>query len=315
MRKRLLALCVAEAEAVHSRMGEAMRARLIALAVTLLCLGSIPAAADTFYFYAGMKYPGGMGGFYAHLGPWTETYSGGGPHQPGNSLSAGTTLEQYIGWSLTGYYLLAPGPLEVTENWDGTKTDRTSYGGTEATFQLSGSLFGTTWAGTYKGGTATAVAVVHPGQPCIPAFPWSCNPPPPLRPYVVHGELSGTAVATDGRMLSFVVRYWAPSGAPDGDFAWVDSIIITVQTPAQAIDELSSLVAAYNIQQGLGGSLDAKLQNVQAALEAVNAGQREDAASKLAAFINAVEAQRGKELTDAQADQLEALARRILSAL
>jgi len=42
------------------------------------------------------------------------------------------------------------------------------------------------------------------------------------------------------------------------------------------------------------GSLDAKLQNVQAALEAVNAGQREDAASKLAAFINAVEAQRRK---------------------
>jgi hypothetical protein len=57
------------------------------------------------------------------------------------------------------------------------------------------------------------------------------------------------------------------------------------------------------------------LQNVQAALTAANAGQRQDAINQLLAFINAVEAQRGKALTNAQADQLELMCRQILASL
>jgi len=99
-----------------------------------------------------------------------------------------------------------------------------------------------------------------------------------------------------------------------GDTA-ADTAVVTVITPAQAIQRLASLVAGYNLQQGIANSLDAKLQNAREALEAANAGQRADAASKLQAFINAVEAQRGKELTVAQADQLISLATRILAVL
>ncbi len=82
-----------------------------------------------------------------------------------------------------------------------------------------------------------------------------------------------------------------------------------------AIQSLSSLVAGFNLKQGIANSLDSKLQNALDAYEAANAGNRQDAANKLMAFINAVEAQRDQTITSEQADQLVAVARRILSVL
>ena len=55
--------------------------------------------------------------------------------------------------------------------------------------------------------------------------------------------------------------------------------------------------------------------NALAALDAANAGNRNDAINKLEAFINSVEAQRGKELTDEQAELLGSYARYIVEAL
>ena len=51
------------------------------------------------------------------------------------------------------------------------------------------------------------------------------------------------------------------------------------------------------------------------ALNAANAGDREDAVNKLQAFINAVEAQSGNQLTVEQADQLIAAANRIIAVI
>jgi sugar lactone lactonase YvrE len=90
---------------------------------------------------------------------------------------------------------------------------------------------------------------------------------------------------------------------------------VEVLTASQAIQGLSDLVVNFNLKQGIANSLDAKLQNAFDALEAANAGLRQDAQNKLQAFINGVEAQRGKELTDEQADQLIALTQSILSVL
>ena len=67
---------------------------------------------------------------------------------------------------------------------------------------------------------------------------------------------------------------------------------------------MTVIVTSLNLKQGIENSLDSKLQNVLDALDAANAGQREDAINKIQAFINSVEAQRGKELTDEQADTL-----------
>ena len=94
-----------------------------------------------------------------------------------------------------------------------------------------------------------------------------------------------------------------------------DTATVTVQAPAGAVRSLSALVLSYNLKQGIASSLDGKLQKVLAALEAANAGQRQDAANKLGAFIDAVEAQRGKALSNTQANELAALAGRILAVL
>ncbi|MHA2142931.1 MAG: LamG domain-containing protein [Candidatus Thorarchaeota archaeon] len=75
---------------------------------------------------------------------------------------------------------------------------------------------------------------------------------------------------------------------------------------------LIDLINEMNLKQGIDNSLDSKIQNVQAALDAANAGNREDAINKLEAFINAVEAQRGNALTDEQANMLVEEALRII---
>jgi hypothetical protein len=101
----------------------------------------------------------------------------------------------------------------------------------------------------------------------------------------------------------------------DGTFAAGIYSVTVDTTPAGAIRSLSVLVSNDDLNPGLARSLNEKLQNAAAALDAGHAGQRGDAANKLGAFINAVEAQRGKALTNAQADELVGLARKILAAL
>ena len=88
--------------------------------------------------------------------------------------------------------------------------------------------------------------------------------------------------------------------------------VITVST---AVVNLIALVESFNLQQGLENSLDTKLANLQAALDASNAGQRQNAINLLQAFLNEVEAQRGKKLTDEQADMLVMEVNRILATL
>ena len=93
------------------------------------------------------------------------------------------------------------------------------------------------------------------------------------------------------------------------------SIQITVITSAQAINDLVAVVTAYNLKQGIANSLDTKLTNAMAAMNAANADQRGDAVNKMQAFINAVTAQRGKELTNEQADNLIAIANDIICSI
>ena len=69
------------------------------------------------------------------------------------------------------------------------------------------------------------------------------------------------------------------------------------------------------MQQGISNSLDAKLDNVVKAIDDLNANNNVAAINSLNAFINAVEAQRGKKLTDAQADSLIQQAQLILASL
>ena len=120
-------------------------------------------------------------------------------------------------------------------------------------------------------------------------------------------------------------NYWSDWTGPDNDNdGFVDYPYVftggqdnypLAPTPEQAIEKLIVDVEAMNLQQGIDNSLDAKLQNALDALNAANAGQRQDAFNKMEAFINAVEAQRGGKLTNEQADILIAEANYIISLL
>ncbi len=120
------------------------------------------------------------------------------------------------------------------------------------------------------------------------------------------------ATHTYGAVGQFVVTLTVTD---DQGATGTDTATVTVQTSAQGVGSLQALLAADNLKPGVASSLNDKLKNALASLQAANAKLRQDAPNKLAAFINAVEAQRGKGMTSAQADELEALARRILAGL
>jgi hypothetical protein len=94
-----------------------------------------------------------------------------------------------------------------------------------------------------------------------------------------------------------------------------DTMVLTVLSTTDAIQNLTQIVQSFNLQQGISNALDSKLQNVQDALSADNSGARQDAVNKLQAFISSVEAQRGNKLTGVQADALVAMARRIMAVI
>ena len=91
-----------------------------------------------------------------------------------------------------------------------------------------------------------------------------------------------------------------------------DSVEVTVRSPDEAIDDLEDLVDSMGLHGGTTNSLTSKLQNAKQSL--MN-GQANAALNLLQAFINQVNAQRGKKLTDAQADELIAEAQRIIDAI
>jgi HYR domain len=88
---------------------------------------------------------------------------------------------------------------------------------------------------------------------------------------------------------------------------------VTVLSATQQIDNIVTQVKAVNAKEGVADSLDAKLQNVLAALSSAKAGDKVSACNKLDSFINEVRAQTGpgKSLTQADADWLIADAQRI----
>ncbi|HXE89762.1 MAG TPA: kelch repeat-containing protein [Terriglobales bacterium] len=133
-----------------------------------------------------------------------------------------------------------------------------------------------------------------------------------------YDPTANTFAATDGNMTSDRLAHTATllsSGKVLVAGGGSADLYHPLDQPVPLLQQLVVVVASYNLQQGISNSLDTKLQNVLEALNEANAGQRADAANKLQAFINAVDAQRDKELTSTQADELTAMAMRILSVL
>lgn len=86
-------------------------------------------------------------------------------------------------------------------------------------------------------------------------------------------------------------------------------------TATEMINDLVNLVETFNLQQGINNSLDSKLEAALNALDDVNENNDQAAINSLQSFINSVEAQRGNQITNTQADQLIAAANEIISSL
>jgi hypothetical protein len=96
------------------------------------------------------------------------------------------------------------------------------------------------------------------------------------------------------------------SGDPDSD-----TIQVTVQTPAEATQDLISKIKSMNLPSGIETSLISKLENAIKSIE----NDRPSAEGQLGAFINEVEAQEGQYLTNEQAAYLHEMVARIVAVL
>lgn len=82
----------------------------------------------------------------------------------------------------------------------------------------------------------------------------------------------------------------------------------------EMLTALVDQVMELNVKSGISNALDAKLDSALEALDDVNAKNDVSACNRIQAFINAVEAQRGTQLTDSEADDLIAAAQEIITA-
>ena len=106
----------------------------------------------------------------------------------------------------------------------------------------------------------------------------------------------------------------AVTAIPVGGNPFAVAITPTPSTAA-LIANLADTVNSLNLQVGIANSLDAKLNAVQAALAAAQANNVTTACNEMNAFVNAVMAQSGKKLTEAEANQLIAMANLVTASL
>lgn len=92
-------------------------------------------------------------------------------------------------------------------------------------------------------------------------------------------------------------------------------VALVVVTPVELLQQLAADVVALNLQQGITNSLDAKLDAVLEALDDLNENNDGAAVNALLAFINAVEAQRGIHISEADANALIAKAQQAIALL
>ncbi|MHC4326079.1 MAG: FIMAH domain-containing protein [Planctomycetota bacterium] len=81
------------------------------------------------------------------------------------------------------------------------------------------------------------------------------------------------------------------------------------------IEQLIAQVKALNLQHGISNSLDTKLDAVKKALDDINENNDAAAINAIEAFINAVNAQRGGKIPEADADALIEAAQQIIDLL
>jgi uncharacterized delta-60 repeat protein len=106
------------------------------------------------------------------------------------------------------------------------------------------------------------------------------------------------AIALDPEGNVYVTGYSCSSNT-GSDYATIK--YVSFEDPAEAIKALIAAVVSLNLQHGISNSLDAKLGSALNALDDVNQNNDGAAINTLESFIKAVEAQRGKEVSEPDA--------------
>lgn len=84
---------------------------------------------------------------------------------------------------------------------------------------------------------------------------------------------------------------------------WVNGAYFC-ESPEDLVTNWVSDVIALNLQTGISNSLDSKLQAVFDSLDEIKGNNTKSAKNRLGAFVNEVEAQRGTEISESDADFL-----------
>ena len=105
-----------------------------------------------------------------------------------------------------------------------------------------------------------------------------------------------------------------PSFVSPSNTSAVEELICPLP-PGDLVAAVIEQVTDLNLPQGIENSLDAKLDAAMKLLDDINANNDVAAINTLEAFINAVEAQRGKSISEADADALIAAAQEIIALL
>ncbi len=124
------------------------------------------------------------------------------------------------------------------------------------------------------------------------------------------GHLDGFTLSSSHRHFMYPDDDWWTVG-----FRVARSAELEPADPVELLMQLAQDVIDLNLQQGISNSLDAKLGAAMQALDDINENNDVAAINTLEAFINAVEAQRGNKIPEADADALIAKVLEIIDLL
>lgn len=138
-------------------------------------------------------------------------------------------------------------------------------------------------------------------------------------PFINLNDRYWTQSPYPGPDLAFSFRFLHPAGDGDGvqTATWLQDRAWAVRDMGPSaivrLRDLATAVLSLNLRTGIENSLDVKLQSAISAIDDLSENNDIAAINSLGAFINAVEAQMGKELSDEEADYLIETANSIIA--
>ncbi len=131
----------------------------------------------------------------------------------------------------------------------------------------------------------------------------------PVVSYATSATVIPLALAGVDFFMGAISSIALPNNAP------ISNTLVCFADPVEFLADLGDLVISLGLPNGLASSLTAKLDNADSVLADSNPNNDQAAVNELEAFINQLNALRGKQITAAEADALIAVAEQIIDFL